>query len=275
MSNTLFKLSQTVSASLSNNDIIEQLHLALNDFDKIYSYIIYAKHNNEEVSCWKIDYHISQVPKYNTLICNNIIPEITDKLYKSKSDTHTIVGYAQPPIELMLELYDPLVCKCAKEQCNRWKDLEYDDAVSMCRMVMLILANKGYYIHKQLLRKSFNMYVLKYLRKNINSPELVSLEKVMYCGGDEDDTLTLADMIADTSIEEKEQDKDNEIAVKAIFEEVKAIIIELVGERQFEQLLRDYGHKHTTTWSRSKMLQIKKRFKELGLNARSFNKYYE
>lgn len=275
MSNTLFKLSQTVSASLSNNDIIEQLHLALNDFDKIYSYIIYAKHNNEEVSCWKIDYHISQVPKYNTLICNNIIPEITDKLYKSKNDTHTIVGYAQPPIELMLELYDPLVCKCAKEQCNRWRDLEYDDAVSMCRMVMLILANKGYYIHKQLLRKSFNMYVLKYLRKNINSPELVSLEKVMYCGGDEDDTLTLADMIADTSIEEKEQDKDNEIAVKAIFEEVKAIIIELVGERQFEQLLRDYGHKHTTTWSRSKMLQIKKRFKELGLNARSFNKYYE
>lgn len=275
MSNTLFKLSQTVSASLSNNDIIEQLHLALNDFDKIYSYIIYAKHNNEEVSCWKIDYHISQVPKYNTLICNNIIPEITDKLYKSKNDTHTIVGYAQPPIELMLELYDPLVCKCAKEQCNRWRDLEYDDAVSMCRMVMLILANKGYYIHKQLLRKSFNMYVLKYLRKNINSPELVSLEKVMYCGGDEDDTLTLADMIADTSIEEKKQDKDNEIAVKAIFEEVKAIIIELVGERQFEQLLRDYGHKHTTTWSRSKMLQIKKRFKELGLNARSFNKYYE
>ena len=275
MSNTLFKLSQTISASLSNNDIIEQLHLALNDFDKIYSYIIYAKHNNEEVSCWKIDYHISQVSKYNTLICNNIIPEITDKLYKSKSDTHTIVGYAQPPIELMLELYDPLVCKCAKEQCNRWRDLEYDDAVSMCRMVMLILANKGYYIHKQLLRKSFNMYVLKYLRKNINSPELVSLEKVMYCGGDEDDTLTLADMIADTSIEEKEQDKDNEIAVKAIFEEVKAIIIELVGERQFEQLLRDYGHKHTTTWSRSKMLQIKKRFKELGLNTRSFNKYYE
>ena len=271
--NVLMKVSQHISSTLNENAITSQLEAVLNDIDTIYSYLIYGKYSNKQLVGWKIDYAFSQIDKYNTLICKDLIAEIVETLEKSRYDTKYIIGYKQPDIELMLELYHPLIHKLVIEQCNRWSCLEYEDAYSMCQLTALRLYRKGYYIHKSLLRKSFNNDVLMSLRHRKNE-HLVSLEqRIKVSANGDDNDVTLADMLPDKNLELQLEQEDTKEIIALIFAEVKDIIVDKIGERQFDQLFRDYGQKHTTSWSRKKMQDIKKLFSKLGITWKSFEKY--
>ena len=59
-----------------------------------------------------------------------------------------------------------------------------------------------------------------------------------------------------------------------IFKEVRDVLVDMIGPRQFEQLFRDYSKGHTTTWSRRKMVSIKTKFEQEGLTRNAFNKKY-
>lgn len=270
--NVLHKVSLTISASLSDDAIEELIRQSLDGIDTIYSYLIYAKYKNDKLTGWLIEYNFSQIEKYNTLICQSIISELTESILSNRNAVQSVVAYKQPSIELMVELYKPLMSKLALEQCERWTELEYDDAFSMCQLTMLKLYKKGYYVHKQLLKRSFENYVLMELRHSRNKPEIISLEQTIFSDGDSE-PLSLADMLPDKDAELKREQKEEEEVFNAIFEEVKEIIVEFIGERQFEQLLRDYGNKHTTPWSRKKMQQIKEKLKKLGITWESFRRY--
>ena len=187
-----------------------------------------------------------------------------------------VLGYNQPDIEVMIEAYDPLVNKLAKQQNEHWKCFEHEDLCQMCRLTMLKLYRKGYYIHKRLLYKSFNNDILMSLRHERDRPTIVSFEDTFYKTASADsEKLLVADIVPDTELIEKEELELYEENTRLIFEEVKEIIVELIGIRQFNELMRDYGNKHTTTWSRKCMQKIKNHFAKLGLTRKEFdNKYY-
>ena len=269
--NVLTKVSLSISFNLSDAEIIEKVASMLPDTTLIYSYIVYSKFKEKVKTGWLIECSLSQSAKYNTLDCDTSLSEIAKIILDNRHSPKYVIGYRQPSIELMLTLFSPLMHKLALEQCDKWNELEYEDALSMCKLVMLKLYSKGYYIHKFLLQRSFENYVLMELRHDRGKPQTLSFEHVMH-SSDIDGTITLGDMLPDHDAELKAEKKEEDEVFRLIFDEVKAMIIEFIGERQFEQLLRDYGNKHTTPWSRKKMQQIKDKFKKLGITWKSFDR---
>lgn len=271
--NNVHKLVQQISVKYTDEEIKTQLHILLDELDTIYSYLVYAKYKEDKLIGWQIEYCVSQTDEYNTLQSSLVIEEIFAIIKKSTDKkVSSVIGYKQPPIDIMISLFEPLINKLALQQCRKWPQIEFEDACQICRMTMLNLYRKGYYLHTTLLERCYNNDILMSIRKDKNKPEIVSIDTVIH-QDDDSSPLTIGDMLPDTTAEEDENKKEDEDLVKLVFSQVKEIIIELIGERQFEQLMRDYGNKHTTTWSRKKMQQLKDKFKKMGITWESFNKY--
>lgn len=262
------KLVQRISVNHTDEEIKSQLHAVLDELETIYSYLIYAKYKEEKLVCWQIEYTISQTDKYNTLHSCIVVDEIFAILKESnEKKVSNVIGYKQPSLDIQIQLFEPLINKLALKQTQRWPQIEYEDACQICRMTMLNLYRKGYYLHPTLVERCYNNDILSSIRKDKNKPEIISIDKVVHHDGD-NTPLTIGDMLPDTQAEE-----DAEEFIQLVFGQVKEIIVELIGERQFEQLMRDYGNKHTTSWSRKKMQQLKDKFKQMGINWESFNRY--
>ena len=267
------KLVQRISVTLTDDEIKSQLHTVLDKLETIYSYLIYAKYEDEKLVCWQIEYTVSQTYEYNTLQSSVIVDEIFAILKESnEKKVSNVIGYKQPSLDIQIQLFEPLINKLALRQCRRWPQLEFEDACQICKMTMLNLYRKGFYLHPTLVERCYNNDILIYIRKDKNKPEIISIDKVIHHDGD-NNPLTIGDMLPDTAAEEEAERKDEEDFIKLVFSQVKEIIVELIGERQFDQLMRDYGNKHTTSWSRKKMQQLKTEFNRLGINWKSFYIY--
>lgn len=273
--NILIKVLQHVELTDSLEKIEQDAVLILNSFKNIYSYIVYAIYKEDVVSKYTIQYVISQKEVFNTISAAKTISEILILFAEGINTNKKIVAYGQPTLEVALEAYDPLIHKLAKYENAKWKHLNYEDLCQTCRLVMCKLHRKGYYLHKRLLQKSFANEVLMSIRHERNAPIILSFEDCFYrkASGDSED-LTVADIVPDLSIEEDKEKELEEEAEKLIFEEVKEIVVELIGIRQWNELMRDYGNKHTTAWSRKLMQKIKHHFETLGLSRKDFEKKY-
>lgn len=271
--NTIMKVVQKISKHKDLEYVFKSVYGVLCEVERIYSVIVYYE---EEDSCYTIQYNISQNDDYNTLEAHTVTSKIADIILNA-DNTKRVCGYMQPPIDVCLEVYDPFVLHLARKARNKWKYLEEDDYAQICRMVMIKLYQKGYYLHKRLIEKAFNNELLMSFRNRRNEPLMVSFEDTFYAPiTSSSEELKFADIIEDTSQREAEEERYIEEAEHAIFEEVKDIIIDLIGVRQWNELMRDYGNKHTTAWSRKKMTEIKRYFEKMGLTRKEFNKkYYE
>lgn len=253
----------------------DKVYDELKKLKRINSYIIYAQYFLGMLTGIEIHYNVSQKSKYNTLrlvgtyakICNQIDEFLNNPTGK------TVVGYGQADLTFLIKQFEPLILKLSKEQKQRWQYLEFEDLTQMCSLVICDLYYKGYYIHKRLIYRAFNNYVLMHIRKDKSRPEIISLEQE-YSKSDDDSKLTIKDMIPDVEALNKEEDEYNyEIECK-ILDEMKSIVIDIIGPRQYDQMLREYTNKQTTNWSRKLMQTIKAKLYDLGINAKSFNKYY-
>ena len=268
--NILNKLIQRVPANLTNEQIKEHLHSVLKELETIYSYLVYAKYKDNLLHHWQVDYNISDQDEYNTLKASNVEKEVYDIILESKENkVANVIGYNQPPVDVIIKAFDPLIKKLALQQSRKWVKLEYDDCYQICLMTVLNLHRKNYYLHKTLLERSFNNEILMMLRKEKNAPDIVSLDTVIHDNGT-DETISLGDTIPDQAAIERQEQEDEEEFIKLMFEQTKEMIIELIGPRQFDQLMRDYGNKHTTSWSRKKMQQMKEKFRQKGITWKSF-----
>lgn len=267
------KLVQKISVEQSDEEIKNSLHTVLDELKTIYSYLVYAEYKNEVLIRWKIEYTISQDDRYNTLDAENLVDEIFNILKSStEKKVSSVIGYKQPSLEIQLEVFEPFINKLAIKQVKKWPCLEYDDAHQMCQLTMLNLYRKGYYLHPSLMERCYENDILLFLRKDKYKPEMTSISKVV-SNNDDNTPITLGDMLPDIKLQEEKERQDEEEFIQIVFSQVKEIIVELIGERQFEQLMRDYANKHTTSWSRKKMQQIKETFKTLGISWKSFDKY--
>ena len=269
------KITNIVQEVKPDELAIENLKQQLLLHKKINSYIIYGKYVDKRPASWRIHYNVSQSNKFNTLRSDAVIEHVY-KLLQKELETpcnKNIVAYGQGDLEFVIKQYKPLIIKLAKEQHDRWHQLEMEDLIQMCNLVICDLYYKGYYIHKQIIRRSFINYVLMYLRKDKNKPAILSLEQ-SYVNPNGDDKITLADMIPDRDAVNEMYDKDDYEVHQRILREVKDIVIDFIGPRQYDQLLREYANKQTTNWSRKLMQTIKAHLFEMGISSKSFNKYY-
>lgn len=275
MNNVLTQVVQHIDNTWDSALIEHALTEALSAVNKIYSYIVYKNNTGYDVK-----YMISQNKSYNTIGSEDAAEEITELILQDKLDENNkrnIIGYHQPCIDLLIVIFDPLVNKLSSKMYRAWSSkYDFDDLCQICRLVMVTLVNKGYYIHKSLLQKSFENYVLCELRSSKDEPVMVNLEDNAFgTFGEDMDKLTIADIIPDTDDLELECDRLHKEAEAQVFAELKEIIIELIGQRQYDQLLRDYYTGNTTAWSRKTMQKIKNYLRQEGIDKEQFiRKYY-
>lgn len=267
--NVVFEVSQTIPSQLPKENILQQLNIALQELPKIYSYLVYANYKDSALVSWTIRYSINETQQYNTLQNTVVIADVYNILLSDKKTTKRVIGYKQPSFEIMLELYTPLIRTLAKRACSEWTSLEYEDAVSICHLTMLKLYKKGYYLHKYLLEKSFRNEILMSLRKTRYAPEILSLEEIMYDSGD-DNRITLIDMLEDTNLTIEQEERDRQEQIHRVFMKMKDFIVDMIGERRFDQLYREYSNKTVSHASAMTMQRIKNELKKLGIDKSIF-----
>lgn len=274
--NVLMHVKQKISAATDIKRVEEILCETFDGIDSIYSYLIYVDYDANPLQ-YTIQYNISQNEELNTLTLEDVLTGVIHTLETvDLTERKKIIGYGQPSIEIVLETYDPLVHKLARYQKNRWKTYDYDDLCQICRFVMIKLYRKGYYIHRRLLQRSFENEIWMDVKKHKGDHLVVSFEDTFYQpAGNSSEELLFADIVPDKELIEQEEEEDREEVNKLIFEEVKAIVIEHIGPRQWDELMRDYGNNHTTSWSRKALQRVKKHLEQLGISRKDFyNKYY-
>lgn len=268
-------LSNIVQKIGVDDDVALEVKNQLKDVKKIHSFIAYGKYTkNGDFKYWEIHYNVSQSSRFNTITIQDVVDKLSEDLPKHlNGECVAVHSFKQPNLTLLLKQYKPLIFKLSKELHGKWEFLEMEDLMQMCSFVICELYYKNYYVHKALIRRSFANYVLMHIRKNKNRPVICSLEQ-MYHKSDDDSNVTIADMVPDTKLLDEQDDKENEEVMTQIITEVKDIIIDLIGPRQYDQLLREYANKQTTPWSRKLMYTIKAKLFDMGITIKSFNKYY-
>lgn len=273
MHNVLQEFKRTVRL---DDDISIQVQEIIFE-DKLYSYLVYARCDEFGIIYeYVIKFMIAQDDSYNTIPKLVAVSHILDciDMYKDYMGKTKIIGYRQPPLEMMIVLYEPLIQSMAMDMQRYWKHYDVDDLCQTCRILMCELYNKGYYVHRRLLWTALRNKIIEEVRPLKRRGELVSLE-IPYSdknGGDE--KLSIADITSDKVAEEQEQDDAIREANLEIFAEIKDIIIDLVGPRQFDMLFRDYSKGHTTSQSRKLLLKIKNHLNSMGITQSQFNEKY-
>ena len=237
--NDVFYFQQIVMEDECDEQIAEKIDAIMSEIQSLYSYTITV--DRSKGIRYKINYALSENDKYNTITKELVKEDILNTIKADKNNSGKyIIGHKQPPIDLMIELYEPLVQKLSREQCNRWKFLEYDDVCQICRMTIVILYNAGYFIHKRLLCKAFNNAILQEVKSVAPSVDYISIENRIDNGSEDLEKLRLSDTLRDTATEDAEMDAE-EIQIRAqIYGEVKDILVDMMGTRQYEQFYNDY-----------------------------------
>lgn len=267
--NILSKVVQKLPKDKSFDELSILIQKSSDIVGNIYSYIIY-----DEEDLYLLQFAISQQDEYNTLTPERVACEVTEIIRKHMTtgeSKNNVCGYGQPPVDILLEVLNPLIHKLAKKQHDMWQKMEYEDLVQICRLVILTLYRKGYYIHKRLLERAFYNEVLREIQKDKGKPYKVSLDELL-SDGDGDD-LFVRDTIPDTAAIYAERDKLDEEMRAGIYLEVKEFILDIITPRQLDQLLRSYSNKHCDQWARSTMQYIKEYLASQGITPHSFDKY--
>lgn len=274
--NNIFAIKQNVPKHASLNNFISESIPIFDDIQKIYSFIIYSNYKDETFVGWIIQYNISQIDEYNTIPVRQALFDILTLIkYDKNTDDNArkyIIGYCQPELDIQIKVYDPLIANLALKMNARWTALEYDDLYQTCRLCLILLYNKGYYIHKRLLEKSFSNAVLQSIRHKRYEPEIMSLYQKY--NGDDKEKLTLADTIPDKEAEAQQALSDLNECDKEVYKKLRELIVDIVGERGYQELLRDYGNSHTSDVTRYLLRKIKDKFAKKGITIKTFNKYY-
>ena len=270
MRNELFEIKTYISLDIEPDVLWKELSSIITQ--NLYSYFVGRK--KEDIFVKVVT---SKILTYNTIPYNEAIETIFDAIsdYILTLSNVNCICFKQPPLEMMIKLYQPMIQRMARRINESWRNFEYDDLVGMANYVIVKLYKKGYYLHKSLIWTSLNNEVLMQNRIYKSEPIVESLyDNTKRNVKSDSEELTYADLMRDESYIEEEEKQDEQQLEMYIFEQVKEIIIEKIGVRQWDQLWRDYGRGHTTNSTQATMRRMRTYFKELGLTKQDFINMY-
>lgn len=231
--NDLLKVSVIIDKDI---DAVSFLKTRLDIKDKIYSYKLLDKGKQ-----WKLEWLISKIAKYNTISVEDMIIAVDIALPVGT----VLTAFGQPPLELMLKLYEPLINKLATIQVKAWR-LEYDDAAQICRLVICKLYNKGYYINKPLIVRAYRNELYNMLNKELTQIEAQTESELFK------DDLDVIELIPDESLSE-EFDNNEDILYK------RQLVINQIGQRQYDDYLRQFTNNNISNATRNRLLKLSRK----------------
>lgn len=272
----LFEYKSTIAANLNIKEIEVELKSSIID-EYIYSFIVTIKTDDDlKIITYQIKHMVADEQENNTIFVLDAVRIILNAIieYRDYRGKNRVIAYGQPPLELMIELYEPLIETLAKNVQNNWQQYELDDLKQMCRLSMCKLYNKGYYVHKSLLKKVFEREVLEEVRGLKKRGDVISLFTRIVTDDPNGEKLTIKDTLEDvdsTLMEEERLRLESELL---IFNELKDIIIDKIGQRKWDMIFRDYSRGHTTSTSQGIMREVKKFLQSEGYTRNLFNERY-
>ena len=239
---------------VNNVDLI--LYTELANYTHCFSY--YVCNNN---GIFKVRFNMSTNNKYNELDIKNCIADIINII--DNTDKEGVIGYGQSSLEANIEIFKPLYAKLVEETHRKWPMYDSNDLYQICMYVICKLYKRNYYLHKHLIIKSFKHEIWCEQRRRLNKQgdyTVVSIENIVI--GKDNDDASPYEIIPDEKYENIVEKTENEDYVNSLLNELKNILRKSVTTRQWDQLLIEYGDKHTTNWSRMMVRRIKERLKK-------------
>ena len=224
--------------------------------DELYSYIVYTEYKDDTLIGWKCQFCVSHTSTYNCLLSYDCVIDIVKLIQESyasaASTSHKyIIGYKQAPLPVLLSILEPLTNSLASAQHQHWPRLELDDLCQMCRLCIITLYNKGCYIHKSIVQKSFSNMVLMSIRKERYAPTFVSIEQLReHEDGHQQFQIEDPSSLDHTSALEDEEE----------YARMRSLVINELSPRQYDQMVREYRSKTTTQATVNKVKSLKKKF---------------
>ena len=273
--NDLINIRIDLQKDMSEEQMRDSLRKMLHRFTYIYSYIIYDKDN-----MYRVITLVSQTLPYNTLHIDNVIDNVIDFICNEHDPTlqlsHNVIGYEQPPLEILLETYKPLIYKLSLQQYHMWPQVELEDLIQMCNLRICVLYQQGYYIHKNLLSRSFANAVLMFLRPEKYKPQTVSLDEISK-GKDDETSVNIAETIEDEHANEEMNEVLDEVDgitfEDLVNQECKQIVLEFISPRMYDQWMIEYNTKTVSRQTASQVNALKSKLKMLGISRKNIADY--
>lgn len=254
-----------VKFNITDSNIRSFLNKQFDFAENLYSYVVY--NNNGVIT---IVSHFSQIEEFNTVPVQVMITNVISSLHLLSKQG--IFCYGQPPLEILVEVLQPLIHRLALVQYRRWKRYSYDDLVQLCSCKLCELYNKGYYIHKAVLKRAFENSVYQMLRKEPRDVTFVSSDAAVK---NSDDTLSVLDVIPDIGQENEVYDKEESEMLNQLFTEQKELLLEILGERQYDQLLREFRTKTISNTTSRKVRALQQKLEKYGYDKKYWEKYFK
>jgi hypothetical protein len=160
------------------------------------------------------------------------VRSLVEKLYDSMSEERRL-QYVQPPFELWLKTFKPFLIRLVDNLHSEYKVTipDREEMISILYYTIAKLYTKGYYLHAQLIRRSYRNELNMECRK-LRPFDFVSLETPI--GHDDDGKeLTLLEQIVDPSDAEREDEETRQ----ELFEKIKARMLQDMSPLAFDRIL--------------------------------------
>lgn len=169
---------------------------------------------------------------------------------------NNVIAYEQSGAHVLTKFYEPLIYALAKDAhqlFERW--FTYNDLVQQCYVTLISLRNQGYYCSKGLIKKSYYNDLFVMARKLPTKWLVLSFDEPVENSQSDDTVVKIIDTLAD------EEDKYEPILDNLDLINKRNKIISIIGQRQYDQLLREF-RTHTVAGSTAvKINKLKKRLK--------------
>lgn len=232
--NKLFTRRLTIQESDAETKLVTILNDWLSNDLMLYSYLVRTHIEDKKITSYTVQVCVSQVDRYNTILKQEAILAIADCIYKDNQEY--VIGYGQPPLDVMCEVFEPLVNKLSQEMASQW-NVPFEDMKQMCYLCMITLYRKGYYVHKNLLTRTLVNYILVSMRKEYrqkpeNYPGDLSLDATIK--GTDTPLLSVVEDVRQTELlkEIEEQEWREQLT-----RDRRDLVISKIGERRYEDLV--------------------------------------
>lgn len=163
--------------------------------------------------------------------------------YFCKNWYEGIITYIQPQLEQWIQLFRPLLFSMVEKVYPVYQKLIPDkqDILSTLYEVIIILYNKGYYLHNRLIYSSLIHNLNKQIRKSKNFQDMKSFDEPISNRSDD----TLADVIPDPNscldiLEDQEY-------WQSIFDTIKEEMLKEISQLSFDRILLQLEYKCVDT----------------------------
>lgn len=275
--NELISYQISITLNTDANSIAKSINDHLSAYSHIYSWVLYDR------TCeYRLDVLMSETTRYNTIpvaMLPSVIYE-TLRTYKKKefdSKRKVAIAFRQPPLEILCETYKPLIYSLCIQQHTCWPQIELEDLIQMCNLRICVLYQQGYYIHKNLLNRSFANAVLMFLRPERYKPQILSLDQMSKSKSGNDESVNRVEVIEDESATERINETIDEIDgctfEDLVSREMRDVVLEFVSQRTYDQWCFEYGTKTVSLRTASQVNALKDKLIALGINRKNICDY--